>query len=194
MIVSLTFLSFNLSEGEEEGDTDHDAEDVAAAAAADDADNEDNNGATIPPKVKPVAAAATKTAEKKTRKADDIALLPAPKLPDIRTFSIEAEDPLTVSYYPIGKHDYTNVVFRVNGTIAYGEYEVRLAKDGRSILFVRAIRAKLFDKTILKKLWGSTTMRATLASSPGTIRCRRWRGRRFTPRMDYTGESHRWRT
>jgi hypothetical protein len=52
------------------------------------------------------------------------------------------EDPLIVSYHPPGKHDYANVVFRVNGTIEYAEYEVQVAKDGRSILFVRAIHAK----------------------------------------------------
>ena len=43
------------------------------------------------PKVKPVTAAASKTAKKKTKKADGIALLPAPKLPNIRTYSIKAE-------------------------------------------------------------------------------------------------------
>ncbi len=40
-------------------------------------------------------------------------------------------------------------MFRMNGTIGYGEYKVRVAKDGRLILFVRTIHAKLFDKTIL---------------------------------------------
>jgi hypothetical protein len=74
----------------------------------------DNDNATMPPKVKPVAVAASKTVKKKTKKADEIALRPAPMLPNIRTFSIEAEDPLTVSYFATGKHDYTNVVFRVN--------------------------------------------------------------------------------
>jgi hypothetical protein len=34
----------------------------------------------------------------------------------------------------------------------YGEYEVRVAKDGRLISFVCAIHAKLFDKIILKKI------------------------------------------
>jgi hypothetical protein len=45
-------------------------------------------------------------------------------------------------------------VIRVNGTMEYGEYKVRVAKDGRSISFVGAIRAKLFDKTILKNIMG----------------------------------------
>jgi hypothetical protein len=108
----------------------------------------------MPPKVKPVTTAASKTAKKKTKKADGIALLPAPKLPNIRTYSIEAEDPFAISYYANGKHNYSNVVIRVNGTMEYGEYEVRVAKDDRSISFVCAIRAKLFDKTILKNIMG----------------------------------------
>ncbi len=47
-----------------------------------------------PPEVKPMAAAATKTAEKKTKKADEITNLPAPKLPKIRACLIKAVDPL----------------------------------------------------------------------------------------------------
>ncbi len=108
----------------------------------------------MPPKVKPAAAAASKTAKKKTKEADEIAHLHAPKLPNFRTISIEAEDPLTISYYAIGKHDYTDVVFRVNKTMEYGEYKVQMNKDGHSILFVRTICALLFDNTILKKKMG----------------------------------------
>jgi hypothetical protein len=151
-------------------------------------DNNDNNGGTMLPTVKPVAVAAMKTTDKKTKKADEIALLPTPKLPDIRIFSIEGEVPLTISNYATSKHDYANVVFHVNRTIEYGEYEVRVDKDGRLISFVHAIRAKSFDKTILKKLLVSTTTRAALASLHGTIRCRRWRGRRSTPKWTILGK------
>jgi hypothetical protein len=108
----------------------------------------------MPPKVKPMTAAASKTAEKKTKKADEITLLPAPKLPNIRTYSIEVKDPFTISYYANSKHNYANVVICVNGTMEYSEYEVRVAKDHRLILFVRAIRAKLFNEMILKKIMG----------------------------------------
>jgi hypothetical protein len=101
-----------------------------------------------------MTTAALKTAKKKTKKADEIALLSAPKLPNIRTYSIEAEDPFTVSYHANGKHDYTDVVIWVNGTMEYSEYEVQVAKDGHLISFICAIRAKLFDKTILKKIMG----------------------------------------
>jgi hypothetical protein len=45
-------------------------------------------------------------------------------------------------------------MFRVNETMEYGEYEVRVAKDGRTISFVHAIRANLFNKTILRKFMG----------------------------------------
>jgi hypothetical protein len=34
----------------------------------------------------------------------------------------------------------------------YLKCEVQVVKDGRSILFVRAIRGRLFDKKILKKI------------------------------------------
>ncbi len=76
------------------------------------------------PKLKPLTAAASKTAEKKTKKADEIALLSAPKLTNIRTYSIRAEDPFTISYYATGKHDYADVVIRVNGMMEYSEYKV----------------------------------------------------------------------
>ncbi len=65
-----------------------------------------------------------------------------------------AEDPFTISYYTNGKHDYANIVIRVNETMEYGEYRVQAAKDGRLISFVHAIRAKLLDKMILKKVKG----------------------------------------
>jgi hypothetical protein len=154
--VSHTFPSLVLSEGEEEDDANHNAEDVTAAADNNDNDDNDNDNdsTSMPPKVKPMATAATKTAKKKTKKADEITHLPARKLPNIRTFSIKVEDPLTISYYAKGKHDYTNVVFCVNGTIEYGEYKVRMAKDGRLILLVQAIHVKLIDKVILKKIFG----------------------------------------
>ncbi len=116
--MSQTFLFLVHSEGEEEDNADHDAKDIAAAADNDNDDNDkDNDGTSMPPKVKPVAVAAMKTAKKQTKKADEITHLPAPKLPNIRIFSIEAEDPLTVSYYyyATGMHDYADVVFHMNG-------------------------------------------------------------------------------
>ncbi len=137
--MSHTFPSLVLTEGEEEDDADHDAEDVAAAAAAADNDDEDNDGTSMPPKVKPVAAAAAKTAKKKTKEADEITHLPAPKLPEIRTFLIEAEDPLTVSYYATGKHDYADAVISVSGTMDYGEYKwPKMA--ARSCLSVQSVQ------------------------------------------------------
>jgi hypothetical protein len=42
----------------------------------------------------------------------------------MRTFSIKAENPFTISYYANGKHNYANVVFRVNRTREYGEYKI----------------------------------------------------------------------
>ncbi len=149
--MSHTFPSLVLSEGEEEDDVDHDVEDVAATVDSNDNDNKDNNGTSMPPKVKPLAVAAAKTAKKKTTKADEVTHLPVPKLPKIRTFSIEAENPLTVSYYATDKHDYADVVIRVNRMMKYCECEVQVAKDGHLILFVCTIHAKLFDNIILKK-------------------------------------------
>ncbi len=131
----------------------HDAKDIAAANNGNNNndDGDDDNEAAMPPKMKPVAAAASKPAKKNAKKAEEIAHLPAPGL---RTYSVEAGDPFTVSYYTSGKHDYADVVFRVNRTMEYGEYKVRVAKDGHSILFAHAIRAKLFNKPILQKIMG----------------------------------------
>jgi hypothetical protein len=105
----------------------------------------------MPPKVKPVAAAASKPAKKNAKKVEDIAHLLAP---GPMTYSVEAGDPFIVLYYASGKHDYANVVFHVNGTMEYSEYEIQVAKDGRSISFVHAFRMKLFNKTILQKIMG----------------------------------------
>ncbi len=116
--MSLTFPSLVISDGEEEDDTDHDAEDIAAAKNDDNDDNNDDDNATMPPKAKLVTAAASKPAKKKAKKAEEIAHLPAP---DIRTYSIKSGDPFTFSYYASCKHDYSDVVFHVNGTMEYGE-------------------------------------------------------------------------
>ncbi len=99
-----------------------------------------------------MATAAAKPAAKKPKKDDEITHLPTPKLPKILNFSVEAEGSLTTLYYANGKHDYANVVFCVNRTMEYGEYEVQVAKDSCSILFVSAICARSFDKIILKKI------------------------------------------
>jgi hypothetical protein len=98
------------------------------------------------------ATASTKTAEKNPKQDDEIKHLPAPKLPKITNFSIDAEDPLTVSYYASSMHNYANVVFHVNGMMEYHEYKVQVAKNGRSITFVHAIGARLFDKKLQKKI------------------------------------------
>jgi hypothetical protein len=150
-IVSHIFPSLIFSEGEEEVDHDNkdnavnDAEDTANNDNGVDNDNEDDK-TIILPKEKP--AAAKKTAAKKQNKDDEIMHLPAPKLPTISNFSIKAEDPFTVSYYADGMNNYANVVFHVNKTMEYGEYEVQVARDGRLISFVHVIHARLFEKKI----------------------------------------------
>jgi hypothetical protein len=162
--VSHTFPSLVLSEGEEEDDADHDAKDVPAAADDNDNNKEDNDGTSMPPKVKPVATQQQRLSRKEQRRQmrSLISLPPScPKYPSLlpltqrnrkNVFSIKAEDPLTVFYYATGKHDYAYVVIRVNITMEYGEYEVRVAEDGCLILFVRAICAKSFDKIIVRKI------------------------------------------
>jgi hypothetical protein len=140
------------SDDKEEDNADHNAEDAATAAPIADNDDKDNDGTIMPPRVKSAAATtATKTAKKKPKKANEITHLPAPKLSEILNFPIKAEDFLTILYYANGKHNYADVVFRVNGTMEYGEYKVRVAKDGCLILFVHAIHARLFDKIIQKE-------------------------------------------
>jgi hypothetical protein len=72
LIVSHIFPSLVLSEGKEEDDMDYNAKDVAAAAGDDNKDDEVNGGTSMPPKMKPMAAAATKTVKKTPEKADEI--------------------------------------------------------------------------------------------------------------------------
>ena len=56
-------------------------------------------------------------------------------------------------YYAEGVYDYADVVFRVNGTMQKGEYQIQVA--GRpSVSFVHAIPSRSFDKKILKKFMG----------------------------------------
>ena len=47
------------------------------------------------------------------------------------------------------------MVFCVNGTMQKGEYQMRVAEDGLSVLFVRAISSRSFDKKILRKNMGA---------------------------------------
>ena len=47
------------------------------------------------------------------------------------------------------------MVFCINETMQKDEYEVRVAEDGRSLLFLRAIRSRYhFNKKILHKIMG----------------------------------------
>ncbi len=71
------------------------------------------------------------------------------------SFSVDAEDPHTAHYYAAGAYDYVNLVFRINGTMQKSEYQVRVAEDGLSVSFVRAIFSISFDKKILRKIMGA---------------------------------------
>jgi len=58
-------------------------------------------------------------------------------------------------YYAEGAYDYADVVFRISGTMQKSEYQVRVAEDGLSVSFVRAISSMSFDKKILRKIMGA---------------------------------------
>ncbi len=106
--MSHTLPSLILSEGEEEDDIDHNAEDVAAAADDDDNDK-DNDGTSMPPKVKPVATTKKAVTTTETR------TLPAPKPP--LNFSVDSTDKFGVAYYCKGTQDFADVVIHVNGCL-----------------------------------------------------------------------------
>jgi hypothetical protein len=59
-------------------------------------------------------------------------------------------NPLSVAYYAYGRHNYA-LVIQANGTMQKGEYEARVAKDGHSLMFIRTICKRLFDKKFPKK-------------------------------------------
>ena len=69
------------------------------------------------------------------------------------SFSVDAGDPLTTHYYAKGVNDYTDVVFRINGTMQKGEYLIQAAKIGLSVSFVRAIPSRSYDENPKKKNW-----------------------------------------
>jgi hypothetical protein len=75
----------------------------------------------------------------------------------LTSFSVDAEDSITVSDYAVGvgAYDYADVAFRVNGTMQKSEYQVRVAEDGLLVSFVRAISSMSFDKKILRKIMGA---------------------------------------
>ena len=109
----------------------------------------------MPPKVKPLPTKPTKkdTAAASAKPPPPAAAAAAPAA--ATSFSIDAEDPITVSDYAVGAYDYADVVFRINGTMQKSEYQVRVAEDGLSVSFVRAISSRSFDKKILRKIMGT---------------------------------------
>jgi hypothetical protein len=123
-------------------------DDFAANTAAD-----DYNYATKPPKVKPLP--------KKPNKKESATAAVKPPPPAAAAaaaatvaFSINAEDPLTVSYYAEVVYDYADVVFHIIRTMQKGEYEVQVAEDGLLVSFRRAICSCSFNKKILHKIMG----------------------------------------
>ena len=135
---------------EDDDDTDAAAEDIAAIAAA-----LADDDATMPPKVKPLPT--NKPAKKDTAAASAKPPPPAAAAAAAvaTSFSVDAEDPITVSDYAVGAYDYADVVFRINGTMQKSEYQVRVAEDGMSVSFLRAISSRSFDKKILRKIMGA---------------------------------------
>jgi hypothetical protein len=106
----------------------------------------------MPPKVKPLP---TKLTKKDAAAAAAKPPPPTAAAAAATSFSVDANDPLTAQYYAAGVYDYADVVFRVNGTMNKGEYQVRVAEDGLSVSFVRAISSRSFDKRILWKIMGA---------------------------------------
>ena len=110
----------------------------------------------MPPKVKPLPTNKPTKKDMAAASAQPPPPAAAAAAPAAATsFSIDAEDPITVSDYAVGAYDYADVVFRINGTMQKSEYQVRVAEDGLSVSFVRAISAMSFDKTILRKIMGA---------------------------------------
>ncbi len=143
------FLDEEVADNEEgiDDDTDAAADDIAAAEDIAPTANDDGK-ATMPPKVKPLPTKPTKKdmAAASAKPPPPAAAAAAPAA--ATSFSVDAEDPITVSYYAVGAYDYADVVFRINGTMQKNEYQVRVAEDGLSISFVRAISSMFFDKRI----------------------------------------------
>jgi hypothetical protein len=138
-----TNAAANDADDADNADADDYATDDIAAAAAD---------ATMLPKVKPPPTKPTK------KDAAAAAVKPPPHAAAAAaaatSFSVDANDTLTDSYYVVGAYDYADAVFRVNGTMQMGEYQVRVAEDGLSVSFVCAISSRSFDKKILRKIMG----------------------------------------
>ncbi len=150
---SAVFFLDEDEEGIDNDDTNDADEDIDAADDA--ADDDDVEYATMLPKVKPIPK---KTAPKKESAAAAANPPPPAAAAAAATaatcFSVDAGDPLTTHYYAEGVYDYADVVFRVNGTMQKGEYQIQVVEDGLSVSFVRAIPSCSFDKKILKIIMG----------------------------------------
>jgi hypothetical protein len=152
------FLDEEVASNEEgiDDDTNAAADDIAAAediAAV--ADTADDNDATMLPKVKPLPTKPTKKDMAAASAKPPPPAAAAAAAAAATSFSVDAEDPLTAHYYAVGAYDYADVVFRVNGTMQKREYQVRVAEDGLSVSFLRAISSLSFDKKILRKIMGA---------------------------------------
>ncbi len=147
--MSHTFPSLALSEDEEEGDTDYDAEDVAAADDDNDDDDykEDNDGKSMPPKVKPV------TAVKKSATTTEMKTLPTPRPP--LNFSDDSTDKFGIAYYCEGTQDFADVVIHINRCLYESKYRMSIAQDGMSILWQRSIKLLCYTKEILAAIVGN---------------------------------------
>jgi hypothetical protein len=149
------FLDEEVADNEEGIDYDTntaaDAKDIAAAAATAAADD---NASTMPPKVKPLTTKPTKKGMA-AASAKPPPPAAAASAAAATSFSVDAEDPITVSSYAVGAYDYADVAFRVNGTMHKSEYQVRVAEDSLLVSFVRAISSMSFDKKIIRKIMGA---------------------------------------
>jgi hypothetical protein len=150
----------------EEGE-DHNAAAANPAAYADKDDNEDkegnNNEATMPPKVKPVAAAATK----KTIPNAETATLPTPSSPP-SNFSVDSTDKYGIAYYCKGTQDFADVVIHVSGCLHERKYHMSIAQDGMSVLFeccIDSITQYATPRKSWQQLWGTPTPPPTIALS-----------------------------
>jgi hypothetical protein len=116
-------------------------------------DNGNNNEAAMPPKVKPMAMAAKKTAAKKPTTKTETMTLPAPS--PLSNFSVDSTDKYGIAYYCKGTQDFADMVIHINRVLYMSNYCMSIAQDGMYVSFQHSINLLCYTKEILALIMGT---------------------------------------
>ncbi len=95
------------------------------------------------------AAAAAKPPANKKKTASAVVAIPTPAK-KITLYYLDTHDTSVVTYYQDDGVGYAKMVLYVNGVVPKGTYRFKVAEDGMSVSWQRAIHKRCFDKKLLQ--------------------------------------------